>query len=149
MLCISIQHKPNIYIYIYIYYRSAILGIVFLGEFGFLILLDLGFWQFKPHTRPTSTNLMLLSQAPDLLWLSSQGTIVAPYATPGLRSCHIDALPSWSWSPALGICDCKKGKVEQHHPWERLKNQHRLPLFLLFYSGLVHSYYYSQSVSFS
>ena len=31
-----------IYIYIYIYYRSAILGIIFLGEFGFLILLDLG-----------------------------------------------------------------------------------------------------------
>ena len=28
---------------------------MFLGELGFLILLDLGLWQFKPHTRPTST----------------------------------------------------------------------------------------------
>ena len=54
-LVYSIQHKRNIYIYIYIYYRSAILGIIFLGEFGFLILLDLGLWQFKPHTRLTST----------------------------------------------------------------------------------------------
>ena len=31
------------------------LGIIFLGELGFLILLDLGLWQFKPHTWPTST----------------------------------------------------------------------------------------------
>ena len=54
-LVYSLQHKPNIYIYIYIYYRSAILGIIFLGELGFLILLDLDLWQFKPHTRPTST----------------------------------------------------------------------------------------------
>ena len=37
----------------------AILGIIFLGEFGFLILLDLGLWQFKPHTRPTSTNHLI------------------------------------------------------------------------------------------
>ena len=36
------------------------LGIIFLGELGFLILLDLGLWQFKPHTRPTSTYNNLL-----------------------------------------------------------------------------------------
>ena len=53
----SIQHKPNIYIYIY--YKSAILGIIFLGELGFLILLDLGLWQFKPHTQPTLTNFLI------------------------------------------------------------------------------------------
>ena len=57
LLCIAIQHKPNIYIYIY--YRLAILGIIFLVEFGFLILLDLGLWQFKPHTRPTSTIIII------------------------------------------------------------------------------------------
>ena len=56
-MCITIQHKPNIYIYIY--YRSAILGIIFLGEFGFLILLYLGLWQFKPYTRPTSTYIYI------------------------------------------------------------------------------------------
>ena len=28
---------------------------LFLVKFGFLILLDLGLWQFKPHTWPTST----------------------------------------------------------------------------------------------
>ena len=47
------------YYNIYIYYRSAILGIIFLGEFGFLIVLDLGLWQFKPHTRPTSTAFLI------------------------------------------------------------------------------------------
>ena len=50
-LVYCLQHKPNIYIY----YRSAILGIIFLGEFGFLILLDLGVSMFNP-TREHDTN---------------------------------------------------------------------------------------------
>ena len=53
---------------------------------------------------------MLLSQAPDLLWLSSQGTIVAPYATPGLRSCHIDHPSKLRLKPCSGHFRLQKGK---------------------------------------
>ena len=51
---LALYHKPNIYIYIY---RSAVLGIIILVEFGLLVTY-MGLWQFKPH-RPTSTNLHL------------------------------------------------------------------------------------------